>query len=102
MNTSNISQEETNRLERKVYEVVIKKLEERNLPYEVQVKIYNEIFTTGVQGDQRTYCPLVEITLLKGKRIVCDEEFASEVSTEIINNVKGTNRVVVKVPLETT
>ena len=102
MNTSNISQGEISRLKREVYEVVINKLGERNLPYEVQVTIYDDVMTTGVQGDNRTYCPLVEITLLEKEEIIWDKEFIAQISTEIPNKVRGTNRVVITVPYETT
>jgi len=98
MNIPNLSHEEINRLEKKVYDVIVKELGEKNLSYKVQVRIYDNVRTTGVQGDDRTYCPLVEITLLEKGRVVYDEKLVQQISTEITNNVKGTNRVVVTVP----
>ena len=102
MNTSNISQKEVNRLEKEIYEVVVSRLENEGLPYEVQVTIRDDVMTTGVQGDARTYCPLVEITLLKNGRTTYNKEFAHKIGTEVPNKVRGTNRVVVTVPHKTT
>ena len=69
MSSSNISQDEINRLEKQVYDVVVKELGEDDLPYEVKVRVYDNVKTTGVQGDDRTYYPLVEVTLLKKRNL---------------------------------
>ena len=98
MNTSNISQNEIKTLEQKVSSVVVRRLKKDNLPYKVKVMVYDEVFTTGVQGDKRTYCPLVEITLLKNGETIYDEKFAHKIATEIINKVIGTNRIVITIP----
>ena len=99
MSSSNISQDEINRLEQQVYDVVVRELREDNLPYEVKVRIYDNVRTTGVQGDDRTYCPLVEITLIEEGKIVWVKKFAFQISTEIVNNVRGTNRVIMTIPI---
>ena len=98
MDFKEISQEEVSRLEREVYEVVVSKIEEKSLPYSVQIIIYEDVFTTGVQGDDRTYCPLVEVTLLKNGKVAYDKNLAHELGTEIPNKVRNTNRVVVTIP----
>lgn len=99
MNNPNISQSEINRLKQEVYDVVAEKLRKDGLGYSAQVIIYDDVMTTGVQGDDRTYCPLVEITLLERERIVWDKKFAVEISTEVVNRVSGTNRVVMTIPI---
>lgn len=101
MVNENVSQEEISRLEKEVCDVVVKELGKENLPYEIHLRIYDNVRTTGVQGDARTYYPLVEVTLLKKGKILYDEEFVSKISTKITNNVRGTNRVVITIPHET-
>jgi len=90
-------QDEKDYIKGQVYDLVVRELERRNLHYEAQVVVH-DFGTTGVQGDARTYCPLVQITLLRGREIMWDKEFANQIGTEIINNVIDTNRVVVTIP----
>ena len=75
----------------------VSKIEEKGLPYSVQISIFEDVFTVGVQGDNRTYYPLVEVTLLKNGKVVYNKNLAHELGTEIPNKVRNTNRVVVTI-----
>ncbi len=57
-------------------------------------RIYSNVRTVGVQGDERSYAYPVEIELRKDDRIVWKPEFLTRLSTRIPNEVKGINRVV--------
>lgn len=74
--------------------ILKEELKKENIEYTLaEARIYN-IRTVGVQGDYRTYCYPVEITLYQKENFVWNESFLSKLSTRITNEIKGVNKVV--------
>ena len=74
--------------------ILKEQLKKYNIEYTLaQARIY-DIKTVGVQGDARTYLYPAEIELRNDGKVVWDEKFSAELSTRVINEVKGINRVV--------
>ncbi|MBI3623320.1 hypothetical protein HY212_04565 [Candidatus Pacearchaeota archaeon] len=82
-------------LEDRIKKVVASKLKEHSLEYDsINVIVMYDIWTVGVQGDERTYRHPVEIGVIKNEQVIWNAGFIREMSTEITNKIKEINKVV--------
>lgn len=88
-----IETEELMNLARQVDIILKYELERNNIEYDMaEARIY-DIMTVGVMGDARTYEYPAEIALYHKEGFVWDPDFLANLSTKIVNNVRGINRV---------
>jgi GMP synthase (glutamine-hydrolysing) len=81
-------------LAKEVDKILIAELSRTNIQSDsIDVRIY-DVKTIGVQGDQKTYAYVAEITLFNEGKAIWDSEFMANLSNRITNNLKGINRVV--------
>lgn len=102
----NLSPETLERMTREADGILREELEREGLNFDKsKVRIYDNIRTVGVMGDNRSYEFVAEITLSKDGKFIWDSVllsdgedfkpgFISRLSTTICNKVKGINRVV--------
>ena len=89
-----IETKELHNLARQV-DLILKYELERNsiLVDMVETRIY-DVMTVGVMGDARTYEYPAEITLYHKDNFIWKPDFLANLSSKIVNNVRGINRVV--------
>lgn len=76
-------------------ELVKKILYENNIKYDILKTIFLPVKSVGVMGDARTYEYPMCLRILKKKKIVkIPYKVLEDISNEIINKIKGINRVV--------
>lgn len=79
----------------KVYKLVDRILKSHNIKYDVLKPIFLPVKSVGVMGDARTYENPICLRIIKNKTIArMPYNILEEISNEIINEIKGINRVV--------
>ncbi len=87
----------------KANELVKKILKEYNIKYDVLKTIFLPVKSVGVMGDSRTYENPLCLRIIKNNRIAkIPYDVLEYVSNEIINKIKGINRVVYDITNEPT
>ncbi len=89
-----IEVDELTNLARQVDLILKYELERNHIQADMaEARVY-DVFSVGVMGDARTYEHPAEITLYYKENFIWDTEFLNKLSTTIVNNVRGINRVV--------
>jgi len=76
-------------------ELVKKKVNENDVKYDVLKTIFLPVKSVGVMGDARTYEHPICLRIIKNNKIVnVPYNVLEDISNELINKVKGVNRVI--------
>lgn len=79
----------------KANELVKRILQERGVKYDFLKTIFMPVKTVGVMGDARTYEHPICLRIIKNNKIAkISPELLEDISNELINKIKGVNRVV--------
>jgi GMP synthase PP-ATPase subunit len=85
---------EIKELEIKVNEILLEELQRAQVKHDfAKARLYENIMSVGVKGDERVYGPVAEIEIRHQGQIVLNYRFMSELSNRITNDLKCMSRV---------
>ena len=89
-----LSLEELSDLETKVDEIFKQEVKKAKIKYDIaKSRVYPNIKTVGIQGDDRSYVYVAEITLYHRGTFVRNHKFLQKLSTRIPNEIRDINKV---------
>ena len=89
-----IEVDELTNLARQVDLILKYELERNHIKVDMaEARVY-DIYSVGVMGDARTYEHPAEITIYYKDAFVWNPDFLANLSSKIVNNVRGINRII--------